>query len=191
MAPKKIDRRIIYTKYAIKESFLQIKAVKDYNTITITDICRKAEISRSTFYLHYGNVSEVLDELIDDLMANVSGLMEHLLHEPQKEGSAQCTWPMCQFLRMNQKYHCIFFDDALSSRIINRIIAFHLEDFIHHMENRSDLSREEIEALAYFQMNGCFAVSKRFAKTKDSLWCPMQNVIDTFIDGGLKAFSRQ
>ena len=108
MAPKKIDRRIIYTKNAIKESFLQIKAVKDYNTITITDICRKAEISRSTFYLHYGNVSEVLDELIDDLMANVSGLMEHLLHEPQKEGSAQCTWPMCQFLRMNQKYHCIF-----------------------------------------------------------------------------------
>ena len=59
------------------------------------------------------------------------------------------------------------------------------------MEKRSDLSREEIEALAYFQMNGCFAVSKRFAKTKDSLWCPMQNVIDTFIDGGLKAFSRQ
>ena len=76
--------------------------------------------------------------------------------------------PCVVFLRMNQKISLhFFFDDALSSRIINRIIAFHLRiSFIIWRIGAISLREEIGSFLAYFQMNGCFAVSKRFAKTK-------------------------
>ncbi|MCI8420295.1 MAG: TetR/AcrR family transcriptional regulator, partial [Oscillospiraceae bacterium] len=43
---RKMDRRALYTQKAIKEAFLRIKRNKDYNAITVADICREAEISR-------------------------------------------------------------------------------------------------------------------------------------------------
>ena len=63
---RKMDRRALYTQKAIKEAFLRVKRNKDYNAITVADICREAEISRGTFYAHFGNIAEILDALLDE-----------------------------------------------------------------------------------------------------------------------------
>ena len=46
---------------------------KTFEYITISDICKKAEVSRSTFYLHYDNTYDLLEEttlrLIDDFLS--------------------------------------------------------------------------------------------------------------------------
>lgn len=75
---QKTDRRTLYTKQTIKEAFLRLKRNKEYNSITISDICRLAEISRSTFYLHYNHIAEVLDEVLDDAVSNIGDLINHL-----------------------------------------------------------------------------------------------------------------
>ena len=57
---RKTDRRTVYTKKAIGDAFLRAKRNKDYNTITVADICREAEISRGTFYAHSSNANQGL-----------------------------------------------------------------------------------------------------------------------------------
>lgn len=37
---------------------------KDFEFITIKEICKKAQVNRSTFYLHYDNTKDLLDECI-------------------------------------------------------------------------------------------------------------------------------
>ena len=39
---------------------------QDYHKITIASIAREADIDRKTFYLHYGSVSDLADEIIYD-----------------------------------------------------------------------------------------------------------------------------
>ena len=63
---RKTDRRSVYTRNVIKDSLLSLLAEKDLADISISELCREAEINRGTFYLHYDNTSEVLDELFDD-----------------------------------------------------------------------------------------------------------------------------
>ena len=41
------------TKQLIQKSFLQILENKSFDTITIADITKTAQINRGTFYLHY------------------------------------------------------------------------------------------------------------------------------------------
>ncbi len=41
---------------------------KDINQITVVDISREANINRGTFYNHYENVHDVIDEIEDDLL---------------------------------------------------------------------------------------------------------------------------
>lgn len=62
------------------KAFLELLDRKDLEFISVKEICEKAGVNRSTFYLHYENISDLLDEsiqfVIDDFVANFS-------YEPQ------------------------------------------------------------------------------------------------------------
>ncbi|MBU3217359.1 TetR/AcrR family transcriptional regulator (plasmid) [Clostridium estertheticum] len=59
---KKIDRRIQKTKDSIHNAFIHLIQIKEYNSITITEIASIANIDRKTFYLHYTSIDDVLKE---------------------------------------------------------------------------------------------------------------------------------
>ena len=46
------------------KAFLQLLEKKDFEYISIKEICEKAGVNRSTFYLHYDNISDLLSESI-------------------------------------------------------------------------------------------------------------------------------
>ena len=75
---RKTDRRTLYTKNVIRAAFLCELKGKEYNKITVTDICKRAEINRSTFYLHYVDAVAVFDELLDELLAELTAAMDEV-----------------------------------------------------------------------------------------------------------------
>lgn len=60
---KKIDKRVQKTKHAIYIAFVELLNEKDMNQITITDIAKKANINRKTFYNYYLDINEVMEEI--------------------------------------------------------------------------------------------------------------------------------
>lgn len=47
------------------EALLYFLDKKDFEFITIKEICKKAGVNRSTFYLHYENLNDLLEETIN------------------------------------------------------------------------------------------------------------------------------
>lgn len=45
--------------------YVEMVTVKNKQTITATEICRKANISRTTFYNHYSSVDEIMDGVVE------------------------------------------------------------------------------------------------------------------------------
>ena len=62
------DKRIAKTKKNLKNAMLAMLGEKDFEHITITELCRAAEISRITFYSHYSDKYALLDEIFDDML---------------------------------------------------------------------------------------------------------------------------
>ena len=57
------DKRIEKTLKNIENSFLDLLETKKFQNITVTDICKKANINRCTFYAHYDNTFVLLETL--------------------------------------------------------------------------------------------------------------------------------
>ena len=95
---RKTDRRTLYTRKAIRDAFLRLKRGKDYNMITVADLCREAEISRATFYAHFRNLAEVLDTLLDEVLANRDYIMKYLSAAEPGAGY-RCSYPFCELVR--------------------------------------------------------------------------------------------
>ncbi len=68
MTDKKVDRRVRYTKKAIRESFLDLLEKKPLEKISVTEICKNADINRGTFYSHYADPFELEASLEQELV---------------------------------------------------------------------------------------------------------------------------
>lgn len=65
--PKKEDRRIRKTKKLLRESLFTILEKKNINSITVTELTKLADINRSTFYLYYNDVLDMMDKIQNEI----------------------------------------------------------------------------------------------------------------------------
>ena len=54
--------KYFYTASLMDEALLALLQKKDYEFITVKEVCEKAGVNRSTFYLHYENMDDLLKE---------------------------------------------------------------------------------------------------------------------------------
>ena len=62
------DRRITKTKRSLKEAMVSMLSKEDFEHISITELCREAEVSRITFYSHYNDKYALLDDIFNDML---------------------------------------------------------------------------------------------------------------------------
>ena len=62
------NRRVKMTKKMMKDALLELLEKQPIEKITVTDICEKADVNRSTFYSYYEDIGQLLLEVEDDVL---------------------------------------------------------------------------------------------------------------------------
>lgn len=76
------DRRVTRTKAALTAALFELLGEKDFSKISITELTRRADVDRKTFYLHYQTVDEILEEFYEESL-------RHLREAIEREGIFQ------------------------------------------------------------------------------------------------------
>ena len=78
-AMKKEYRSVIRTKKMIKAAFLELlDEKKDMNLITVGELAERADIAKSTFYNHYDDIYSVAEEFENELIDNLSKVLDEI-----------------------------------------------------------------------------------------------------------------
>ncbi len=72
------DKRVIRTKKAIKEALFRIMEEKDISSISISELTQEANVNRRTFYTHYRNITDILDEIESNLVEALGKLIQEM-----------------------------------------------------------------------------------------------------------------
>lgn len=62
------DKRITKTKKSLKTALIEMLGKEDFEHVSITELCRKADVSRITFYSHYNDKYALLDDIFNDML---------------------------------------------------------------------------------------------------------------------------
>lgn len=68
MAQRREYRSSIRSRRMIREAFLELLEEREFPKITVTDIVKRADLNRSTFYAHYPDVNGVIEEIQDEII---------------------------------------------------------------------------------------------------------------------------
>lgn len=182
----KMDRRTRYTIGLIKDAFLTLIDQEPFYKITIAKICRTAEITRSTFYLHFSSMTDLINEIIDDallLSCDSRAIKEEYLKENES------LLPVCQRIGDSPRYRRLLMDPDLSEYIIGRIKKHEYQYVVPEIMNKTNLPKEIAESLFTYMIYGSFAVNRNHHFSKDSGWKKDMEVLNRFTDAGYKSFS--
>ena len=76
---KREDRRIARTRSSLHQALLDLVKEKGYAAVTIEDITTRANLGRTTFYLHYQDKEDLL---LEGLEERLSALVEKITKRP-------------------------------------------------------------------------------------------------------------
>ena len=193
---RKTDRRTLYTRSVIKDSLLEALGEKNFDQITVTDVCRRAEITRATYYLHYQSLTEVLDELLLDALQceenktiNPNADLEQIAALLTLDGTNslkqnESLLPVCHRVAQLPKYQVIFHDESISSYVINQIYQWQQPKLVPSFMKKLGISKKEAEMLVLFIIHGTYAVNKALHWKKDDIWYQIHSMLLKYTAGG-------
>ena len=72
-----MDRRVEKTRAAIADAFLELRAAKPLEKISVKELCERADVNKSTFYTHYQDIYDLAEQLESQVAADVLKTIGH------------------------------------------------------------------------------------------------------------------
>jgi AcrR family transcriptional regulator len=90
MKAKKNDRRVDRTRKALREALFELIRVKSYDQITVEEITERANLGRTTFYLHYKDKEDLL---LEDFIDLIDEMVNKVVDRPLQRLKARMAYP--------------------------------------------------------------------------------------------------
>lgn len=143
------NRKVKLTKRLLKEALIELLNKKDLNNITIKELCSLAELNRSTFYAHYQDIYQLLNEITIDMVSHIpfaEGINNYNIRNLE-----ECI----QYIQQNKKVYSVLLNQGLFQK---HILKKSLEIFENNSLQNGAMKNCDIEyyeALSAYCIAGC------------------------------------
>ena len=189
------------TRMLLKEGLLSCLANHSFESVTVTSLCKASGITRATFYLHYSNIMEIVDDLVDDaiayskpgmvdnnlqIIANTLSVASNSVSLREAYDSIFDRLPLCQRIIRHKKYLPLFLDEQISEYVLQRIIRSEKDRQGLVMAESLGVSFDVGVSVFVFLVHGLYAINKEYKWTQSDEWLEAQKVIFELVCRGLQ-----
>ncbi len=140
----KSESKYFNTAAKMHGALISLLEKKDYAYISVSDVCKEAKVNRSTFYLHYQNVGDLLDEVIsqslDSFYENFDSSIYSSVDFATKDELVlikdEYLTPYLEFIKKNRKLYQVamknsklFKTDSMKADIYTTLVSRILDRF--------------------------------------------------------------
>lgn len=171
----KEDKRVLKTKKNLKDTFIKMLSSKPFEQVTVKELCDTSNTSRVTFYTHYSDKYELIDDISRDMIKMAQDEYQKL--QKDNNPSKDSIMSYCNFLDciLNIYYKNINFFSHTSTRenpYLNFSFYKYILEYLEiHTMKRSDFLRPKysIKKISGFLCYGLWGFINESHKEKCSV----------------------
>ena len=156
------DRRIKYTKTMLKNGIIELLEEYPISKITVKKLCETADINRSTFYAHYSDAYDLLQQLerevLQELMEHIS---KHTFTEKTEE-IVQVLNVMLEYIGENSDLFKVLLSENGNSSFQKDIMQITQQKSITDLYNSKNIDARTSEYIQSFLLSGSISVIKEW-----------------------------
>jgi len=115
---KKEDRRTAMTKRMLKEALTEMLETMDIYHISIRELCKRADVNRTTFYKYYGSQFDLLADMEKDLLVFLAEVIRDFEADTVKAIETACT-----YLEDNQEFARLIFNNNVDPAFPQKVFS--------------------------------------------------------------------
>jgi len=154
------------------KAFLEILGKKDFEYITVKEICAEAGVNRSTFYLHYETVADLLSEsveyitrhFLDSINQEAGEFISKIQACPRDELyliTPKYLVPYLEYVKDNRKLFMIALENAGSLELRNSYKGL-FQYVIEPVLDRFDVPKGERDYIVMFYIKGIMSIVEKW-----------------------------
>lgn len=157
---QKVDRRVLYTKRFLRESLLELMKEKPIGRITPTELCRRADINRNTFYAHYNSPEALLQSIEEELYDQIRRSLDL---SPKNANIWLTLTEICEAIRKNGDLCKVIISERGDKEFLKRVINIAREKCLAEWK-AAGMSEEggQMEMLYAFTASGSVAIVEQW-----------------------------
>ena len=145
-----MDRRIRRTRTAVFNAVLDLMVEKDTSKITVLELCKRADINKSTFYLHYKSMEDCLQSCFQIIMNGIIDISKKIKYDEIKHNPQIAVDKLLDEVERNIDYLSKFKSSSICAPAI-KMLKENLktvEERIQSACKKAGRKREEITLIA-------------------------------------------
>lgn len=144
------NTRVKDTKLRVYKSTIKLLKTKSLDQITISDICKKAQVSRAAFYNHFGSKLNVIKEIME-LIVNTYSEKLVSMNRKKKITLLDVYQQLCHVFWQNRDFFLIMSRDGVD---ILYDYCLHLQRNLYHYFGNTALDDSPFEQFVLFYYGG-------------------------------------
>ena len=177
------------TKADLKEAFWRLYAVRPLGRITVGQVCEVAGYNRGTFYLHYHDLAELLQDIEDALMQGMTECVESCMARLRRDSGKLSCIAACKdvvlYYERNKPYIAVLLgsdgDPAFTFRLKEALKPLWREYVVGSGARRAEA---EIDLLLEYTLSGTLFMISQWLAQDDPL--PARQVAHLVYDFAIK-----
>lgn len=117
---KKIDRRALKTRKALKHALADLLLEKELRNISIRELTDKADIHRGTFYSHYQDIYDLFEQIENEVFEKIS---DYVIFDPAHDYKNSFI-QLFNFVEENATSFKILYSNSSDNTFHNRFCEF-------------------------------------------------------------------
>ncbi|MGG0718205.1 TetR/AcrR family transcriptional regulator [Robertmurraya massiliosenegalensis] len=106
---KKVDPRIIRTRRMFKEALISLlEEDEDTRKLTVQNIADRAQLNRATFYLHYRDIEDLMEQMIDEILEDMYDTIAPPSQDKREKGQTPPRSRLISFLEHIYEHSTLF-----------------------------------------------------------------------------------
>jgi AcrR family transcriptional regulator len=156
----KTDARVRYTKKVLRDSLIKLLKAKPIQAITVKELCESAEINRATFYTHYSNPYDLLEQIESELFEEMSA---KVIKKFTPDTLTSITKLAFDIIADNIELYRVLLSENGNKQFLDRIMRLSRDTTISSWKAMyPHATKNQIEFLFSFIISGSVAVIERW-----------------------------
>ena len=157
---KKVDRRVIKTRRQLKKGLAALMKEKSVNQITVKELVEEVDIHRSTFYLHFKDIQDLLREIEENMEAQIKRAIEEHPIVSGNENAFYFIEDMFRVLDEEREISKALIGPNGDMGFIHRIERIIKENSRGTLEKMFPGKKEDLKYFYAFCLSGCLGLVK-------------------------------
>lgn len=158
---KKENQRVLITKKILKDTLLRLLQEKDLEKINVSELCREAQINRTTFYKHYASPHDVLEDIELGLIREFRPESVQL---DSANGAKKYLEQICRYLYQHADLVKILIRSNTDADFANLLNEFNrgLWNLKEQVREINHLDADSIRLISAFLGSGCYHLLRQW-----------------------------